>query len=238
MANEQETTVMLSKILPTAMACSEQIGTPMGSLLLHEARLLGPRTVSTRRQEFAAGRSCARAALGLLGVPQSPILQGQHREPLWPVGAVGSITHCEGYCAAAVASEEDYASIGIDAEPNEPLPAGVLELIAVGAERAWIQDAPQGVVCWDRLLFSIKESIYKTWFPMEQCWLNFDQAVVEVDPRTSTFKAAILHPTSLFPGVIEGNYLVTNSLLLTCTWILPSAHRVSQRRDRICRQSV
>jgi 4'-phosphopantetheinyl transferase EntD len=224
MANELGTTAMLSKILPAAVACSEQIGTLMGSLLLHEARLLGPRTVNTRQREFAAGRNCARAALGLLGVPQSPILQGQYREPLWPVGAVGSITHCEGYCAAAVASAKDYASIGIDAELNESLPAGVLDLIAVRAERAWLQDAPHGLVCWDRLLFSIKESIYKTWFPMEQCWLDFDQAVVEVDSRTSTFKAAILHPASLFPGVIEGKYLVTHSLLLTCAWILPSAH--------------
>jgi 4'-phosphopantetheinyl transferase EntD len=219
MANEK--IVLLPKILPTAITCSEQVGTLFGSLLFQEERLLGPRTVSTRKKFFAAGRSCARAALELLGVPQSPILQGQHGEPLWPAGAVGSITHCEGYCAAAVTSTEDYASIGIDAEPNESLPPGVVDLVAVRAEKAWLQDAPQGAVCWDRLLFSIKESIYKTWFPMEQCWLDFDQAIVEIDPRTSTFKAVILHPRSLFPGVIKGRYLVTDSLLLTCTWTLP-----------------
>jgi 4'-phosphopantetheinyl transferase EntD len=162
----------------------------------------------------------------MLGVPESPVLQGQRGEPLWPAGVFGSITHCEGYCAAVVTSSKNYGSIGIDAEPNEPLPPGVADLIAVQAEKTWLQDAPQGAVCWDRLLFSIKESIYKTWFPVERCWLDFDQAVVEIDPGASTFKSAILHPRSLFPDVIEGRYLVTNSLLLTCTWTLPYGCRV------------
>jgi 4'-phosphopantetheinyl transferase EntD len=162
----------------------------------------------------------------MLGVPQSPVLQGQRGEPLWPAGFVGSITHCEGYCAAVVTSSKDYESIGIDAEPNEPLPLGVADLIAVQAEKTWLQDAPKGAACWDRLLFSIKESIYKTWFPVERCWLDFDQAIVEIDPEAGTFKGAILHPRSLFPDVIEGRYLVTNSLLLTCTWTLPYGYRV------------
>ena len=59
---------------------------------------------------------------------------GAKREPLWPAGVVGSITHCDGYRAAAVARATDLATVGIDAEPHEPLPDGVLAAIALPAE--------------------------------------------------------------------------------------------------------
>jgi 4'-phosphopantetheinyl transferase EntD len=153
------------------------------------------------------------------GVTESPLLSGRQRQPLWPTGVVGSITHCEGYCAAVVAYGKDFASIGIDAEPNEPLPFGVLNLVSGKAERIWLQGAPKGELCWDRLLFCIKESVYKVWFPITNAWLDFEQALVEVDPRASTFKATILHPDILFPRMIEGRYLAADSILLTCAWL-------------------
>ena len=78
------------------------------------------RAVPRRRAEFAAGRRCARAALARIGIPPAPLLRGEDREPLWPDGAVGSITHCAGYVAAAVAATEVMLSVGIDAEVHAP----------------------------------------------------------------------------------------------------------------------
>jgi 4'-phosphopantetheinyl transferase EntD len=207
---------LIANIVPTGARCYEQVGILGGSLLPSEAELLGPRTVSKRMEEFAAGRTCAREALTLLGVPRTPILQGKQNEPLWPEGVVGSITHCKGYCAAAVASLNLFGGIGIDAEPNERLPPGVLRLIARQREQDWILNANNNEICWDRLLFSIKESLYKVWYPLEGRWLDFDQAEVEIDAGTRTFKAALLCATSICPPIVEGRFCASGSLLLTC----------------------
>jgi 4'-phosphopantetheinyl transferase EntD len=35
--------------------------------------------------------------------------------------------------------------------------------------------------CWDRLVFCAKEAVYKTWFPLAERWLGFDEADVTID---------------------------------------------------------
>src|SRR5207245_11366486 len=118
-------------------------------------------TLFRSRREFAAGRACARAALHRLGFPRGPLLSGADRAPIWPAGAVGSITHCPGYCAAAVARRRDVRALGIDAELNEPLPDGVAELVCTETELTWTaMSAPRGTH-WQALIFSAKESVYK-----------------------------------------------------------------------------
>jgi 4'-phosphopantetheinyl transferase EntD len=97
--------------------------------------------VPRRRAEFTTGRACARRALAELGVAPAAILSGDRREPLWPDGVVGAITHCAGFRAAAVGRATDYRSIGIDAEPDEPLVDGILELVSLPAERDQLRRA-------------------------------------------------------------------------------------------------
>jgi len=202
-------------IVPDGVCCSEQVGTLYGNLFPDEARLLSPRTVNKRREEFAAGRTCARKALGMLGVPSVPLLQGERREPLWPQGIIGSITHCNHYCAATVARVENCRSIGIDAELNEPLAPGLLSMIARDREREWILQAMEPSICWDRLLFSMKESVYKTWYPLERCWLGFEDAEIEIDVETQSFHATLLATTSVCPAVLHGAFGWTRSHLFT-----------------------
>ena len=36
--------------------------------------------------------------------------------------------------------------------------------------------ARESRVCWDRLLFSAKEAVYKAWFPLAGRWLGFEDA--------------------------------------------------------------
>src|SRR3984957_6533699 len=125
---------MMSEIVSPGVVAVETPPERPDELLPEEFACLG-RVVPKRYREFATGRTCARQALGILGFPRSPILVGPSRQPLWPPGAVGSITHCTGYCAAAVGRREDYRAIGIDAEPNEPLSQDVLELVATVEEK-------------------------------------------------------------------------------------------------------
>ena len=49
--------------------------------------------VDSRRREFVTARRCAREALAKLGHAPGPIRVGPRREPQWPTGLVGSITH-------------------------------------------------------------------------------------------------------------------------------------------------
>lgn len=77
------------------------------------------------------------------------------------------MTHCRGYRAAAVAHAAGVLSLGVDAEPHERLPEGVLDLVSIPVERQEIAALPgRGDLHWDRILFSAKETTYKTWFPL------------------------------------------------------------------------
>ncbi|UVK49305.1 4'-phosphopantetheinyl transferase superfamily protein (plasmid) [Mesorhizobium sp. AR07] len=175
----------------------------------------------SRRREFSIGRACARAALSKLGFSPCAIPSGPHREPLWPPGVVGSITHCAGFCAAAVAQHGDYAALGIDAEVDEELPSGVLELISVDEERYWLANAPRRLN-WDRLLFSAKESIFKAWFPLTREWLGFEDAVVTIIPDDGTFHARLPHtflPAEDHAWELRGRFIISNGLILTAVFV-------------------
>ena len=155
---------MLKLILPAGVESQECFGAAPDDLLFPEEEKVIAHAVPARRREYRAVRSCARACLGRLGYPPAPILPGVGGAPMWPAGVQGSMTHCAGYAAAAVGSESRISAIGIDAEPDMPLPDGVLDLIATPAERdhlAAIQPEPDSPN-WDQLLFSAKEAVYKT----------------------------------------------------------------------------
>lgn len=113
-----------------------------------------------RLAEFRTARSCAREALRMLGEATTSIPVGVDRAPVWPAGIVGSITHCVGYRAAVVAKREHVLAVGVDAEPDAPLPPGVAEATLTAGETAATRDLPAGIN-WDRLLFSAKEAIFK-----------------------------------------------------------------------------
>src|SRR5690242_5958922 len=99
-----------------------------GGLFAEEAAAVAG-AVAARRAEFAAGRSAARRALAELGIGPVALPVGERRMPVWPTGIVGSITHCVGLAAAAVAWADDLAALGIDVEPAIALDADVLEVV-------------------------------------------------------------------------------------------------------------
>jgi 4'-phosphopantetheinyl transferase EntD len=175
---------------------------PESGELFDEEWAVVDNAVAARRAEFAAGRVCARRALAELGVPPTPILSGPAREPLWPDGVVGSITHCAGYRGAAVARSIDVATIGIDAEPHEPLPDGLIDVVGLAEERSQLAalSAARSGTRWDRLLFCAKESVYKAWFPLTGRWLEFEDAVITFATDESSFTARILIDGSGFTG--------------------------------------
>lgn len=167
-------------------------------LFPEEIKSLG-NVVDRRRIEFATGRQCARRALCSLGLTPSAILIGAGREPIWPMGVVGSITHCAGYCAAVVTKSSSILSIGADAEENLPLPEGVFELIADTQERVGSTNLNAMTIHWDRLLFCAKEAVYKAWYNITKEWLDFSDCRIGWDPYQM--------PRSLTGGLICGDFV-------------------------------
>jgi 4'-phosphopantetheinyl transferase EntD len=190
-------------------------------MLFPEEEEVVARAVEGRRRAFATARGCARLALAELGLPPAPIPRGEKGAPVWPSGVVGSITHCDGYRASAVARAREVIAVGIDAEPNGDLPRGVLPHVALAHEQAQVGElaAADSTVCWDRLLFSAKESVYKAWFPLARRWLGFEDALIDIDAAGGTFSARLLVPGPLVGGEalagFEGRWMVRDGLVVT-----------------------
>jgi len=214
---------MMEELLPSGVVVVERCGDDDSAFLLPEERALIAKAVEKRAREFTTARSCARQALGELGFPPVPILRGSKGEPLWPPGVVGSITHCTGYRAAAVAMQVRLSAIGIDAEIHEPLPPEVVNSICVAEETAWLHQASDQLH-WDRILFSAKESVYKAWFPITRRWLGFEDVAIKVDAAESSFRVRPLVslPVDCDEALRQfaGRFLVRNGLVITAV-VLP-----------------
>jgi enterobactin synthetase component D / holo-[acyl-carrier protein] synthase len=212
---------VIEKILPSAVACAEAFDDPTDAVLYPQEEAVISRAVEKRRREFRTVRHCARLALRDLGLPPAAVLTGEHREPLWPPGVVGSMTHCSGYRAAAVARGRDLLTVGIDAEPHQPLPPDVLTAIALADEQVQITEltAAHSASYWDRILFCAKETVYKAWFPLTRRWLGFHDAAVTIDPVDGSFSARLLVPGPRISGQalteFEGRWLISDSLVVT-----------------------
>ncbi|WP_406005770.1 4'-phosphopantetheinyl transferase superfamily protein [Streptomyces sp. NBC_00637] len=228
---------MIGELLPESVVAVEAFGEEgvreFGDAPLYpQEEALLERAVAKRRREFTVVRSCARRAMEKLGVPAQPVLPGERGAPQWPDGLTGSMTHCEGYCAAALVRSADLASLGIDAEPHEGLPEGVLSAVALPAEAERLGGLAAGhpEVHWDRLLFSAKESVYKAWFPLTRRWLDFSEADIDLTPATGpdgsthgVFRARLLVPGPVVGGHrlghFDGRWTVRRGLVATAVTV-------------------
>jgi len=213
---------VIEKLLPPVAVGVEAFADVPGEPVFPGEEDLVANVVEGRRREFVTARRCAREALARLGYRPAPIRPGPGREPRWPPGAIGSITHCAGYRAAAVAHRSGLAAIGIDGEPHQPLPDGVAGTVASPGEVAALArlSRTDPAVHWDRLLFSAKESIYKAWYPLCGRWLGFEDVRLEIDPAGRTFTGQVLVDGARLDGEpplteVRGRYLVARDLVLT-----------------------
>lgn len=212
---------MIEAILPATVIAVEAREDAADIVLFAAEEIAVGQAVEKRRREFTTARACVRAALSQLGLPAAAITNGARGEPLWPTGVVGSITHCDGYRACAIARSTEMASIGIDAEPHAALPEGVLGELATAQELRWLTRRSRAFpdVHWDRLLFSAKESVYKAWFPLVKRWLGFEDAAISFDASAATFTAQLLVAAPEVEGrplpAFSGRWLIRDGLVLT-----------------------
>lgn len=141
-----------------------------------------------RQLEFAAGRACARAACAALGIDGAPIPVGAGREPVWPAGLVGSITHSGGVAAAVVARQTDTVAIGIDIERADAVGPDIWREIFTERETAWQHDQPEARRSrLATVVFCAKEAFYKFQYPVTRAWLEFRDVDASVNGVEGTF---------------------------------------------------
>jgi 4'-phosphopantetheinyl transferase EntD len=171
-------------------AATEAAASPGG--LLPEERALVAGSSAARQAEFATGRHCARLALASLSprFDRMPVLADARGAPVWPAGAVGSITHCPGWTGAVVARSPRFApgsgvrALGLDAGPAGHLPTGVLEVVASEGEQAALValGRQRPGIPWDAVLFGAKEAAYKAWYPLTSIVVAHDAVSVQLLP--------------------------------------------------------
>jgi 4'-phosphopantetheinyl transferase EntD len=170
----------LATLFPPGVICAELAGRgDPESLLPDEAQYLG-RAVATRREEFAAGRACARLALRELGILDFPLQVANDRRPIWPDGFTGSITHTKGFCAAVVARRSAVRALGIDTERAGSVKPELWPRVC-GPETDWLAGLPEAQrPAAATLIFCVKEAFYKCQYAITSEYLGFSDVRVEI----------------------------------------------------------
>ena len=174
--------------------------------------------VPHRLAEFAAGRTAARRAMAALGVPMATIPMGEDRAPIWPQGVVGSISHCAGACMAVAGRPSDFAGIGLDLEPAQPLARDLWPTILRPEEVA-----ADGL---DALrIFVAKEAAYKAQYPLSR--QLFDFQALNITFQDQYFMARFMQAVPPFSvgDVLRGRIIESSGFCAALCWIAPETLR-------------
>lgn len=146
-----------------------------------------------RRNEFLLGRAAARLALMDVGLPNpSQVMQRAGRDPDWPAGIVGSITHCSPWAVAAVASSSYVKALGIDLECTSSVPEKeIVSTVCRPSELRWVFEGQQSQLR-TAMLFSAKESVYKALYPRCQKFFDFCDVELTWIQQQGRFRGVLL----------------------------------------------
>jgi 4'-phosphopantetheinyl transferase EntD len=144
------------------------------ALLPEESAAFANSIVKVRRASGAA-RIVARELLSRLGYVGCSLPKSESGATTWPDGATGSLAHDSRIALAAIARRDGMDALGVDVEPAEFLPSDLLEIVATPQERQMIGNDLLAA----RLLFVVKEAVYKAVHPLDRKFLEHQD--VEVD---------------------------------------------------------
>lgn len=223
-------------VLPSSVAvCTAAIGLqaePLAALPPDEARYV-ERAVAKRQREFAAGRACARGALAQLGVAAVSIPAGPQREPVWPEGVTGSITHHGEHCVAAAQRTAVVLSLGVDLADAAPLETELVARICAADERRTLLAAAPRAWPFDphKAFFCIKEAVYKCVFPLVRMGFGFHDVHAELDLPSRSARIR-LAPRLEIDAEIHCRFATTTRHLFAGAWIAPLDDHAELPRPR------
>ena len=194
----------LQSLLPAGIAAAEWLGEGDPPQLTGNKPHGQRGTAPKRAREYAAGRFCARRVLTSFGIEAFALAVGADRRPLWPAHLVGSITHPQGFCAAAAGERSRFRAIGIDAEAIGGVTCDLWSHIFLPVEIAHLErltGAEQTRTA--TLMFSAKEAFYKCQYERSGQWLEFTDVAVEYSADDYARRRVTVRPRYGTPATVR-----------------------------------
>ena len=179
----------------------------------------------SRKEHYRSGRICAGEVLSKLGTLGQPVLRDpQTREPLWPEGISGAITHSGKWAAAAAGKTSDVSGIGIDLEDLErQVDSRISRHVCIPEEQKWLQECGEDFLEQNlKIIFSAKESIFKAFFPYTRTYLHFHDARILMEQtlfQKSKSDSLSKKEKNSKPEKFEFVYLLLNDKVISQTGI-------------------
>lgn len=179
----------------------------------------------SRKEHYRSGRICAGEVLSKLGTLGQPVLRDpQTREPLWPEGISGAITHSGKWAAAAAGKTSDVSGIGIDLEDLErQVDSRISRHVCIPEEQKWLQECGEDFLEQNlKIIFSAKESIFKAFFPYTRTYLHFHDARILMEQtffQKSKSDSLSKKEKNSKPEKFEFVYLLLNDKVISQTAI-------------------
>jgi 4'-phosphopantetheinyl transferase EntD len=175
------------------------------------------RAVQQRVNHFSTGRYCAKQALKALGINGAEILVGEGKEPLWPEGIVGSISHTKTMAGAVVARADKLVSIGMDIETIGGVRPDMWDMLFLPSEQQYLNAfTGDEQAMQTTLLFSGKEAFYKLQYPLTKTFLDFTD--VEMRPANGKFELKVIGDMGtkvLWPPTTTIHYVMVDDQVIT-----------------------
>lgn len=150
-----------------------------------------------RLSDFSTGRYCAKMALEQLDIKDVIIPIGKDREPIWPEGIVGSISHCDSFAGAIVAKSDQYISLGLDIEEIGRVTPDLWDLVFTQKEKDFLLSlSDKEIQEKSTAIFSIKEAFYKFQHPLTKTFLDFLDVEVNTPDLSSVIVISELIPSN------------------------------------------
>lgn len=175
-----------------------------------------------RLKDFSTGRYCARKALANLGVGNAEILMSDDKQPIWPTGYVGSISHSSKLAGAVAAKSSHAKSIGLDIETIGKIKPEMWPLLYTETESKFLNSfTGEELPYYTTLLFSFKEAFYKLQFPLTKTFLEFTD--VEIKHFGNKFELQVLKDFPIkqsLSGTLNLHCLLKKDQLITLCYLV------------------
>ncbi len=185
-------------------------------------KLFSSKFSGKRLKDFSTGRYCARKALANIGCEKAEILMSNDKQPIWPTGHVGSISHSNSLAGAIVSKDSLIRSIGLDIETIGKIKPEMWRLLYTEAESEFLNTfTGEALAYHTTLLFGFKESFYKLQYPLTKTFLNFTD--VEVKYFGNKFELQVLKDFSgkqMLSGTIHLHYVLKKNQLITLCYLV------------------
>ena len=182
------------------------------NLDLHSNHQFSPK----RLADYSFGRYCATKALEQLEIKDVIIPIGKDREPIWPEGIVGSISHCDRLVGAIVAKSSDYISLGLDIEEIGRVTPDLWDLVFTENEKNYLSGlSSDDILVQSTAIFSIKEAFYKFQHPLTKTFLDFLDVEVDLEEfsRVNVLSILISQDSKIRDNHVD--YYIDNECLIS-----------------------